>query len=905
MKRFNKAISTLLIVMLCVTMLIPQGGYAVTKAAVKPTITVDSTTAKAGTSVTVDVSVKDNPGILGMTLNVKYDDGLTLTTGQSGDAFSALTMTKPGKFVSGCNFVWDAQDLSAADVKDGAVLRMVFDVAEDAAAGTDLDIVIECDVTDMDLMAVDTNIINGKVNVIADSVQKVELEDISATFAHNEFNAGDKLDLTDLHVIAEYSDNTTKVLSESEYTVDKSAINMANLGTQYLTISYTEGTVTKTTIVPIRVKAVLQGIDLKPSKTVYKAGEELDLSNLAVMASYSGNQTKRVTNYKTNKAEIDMQTAGTKTVVVSYTENDVVVKSSYKITVEPVLKGIKVSKTKTTYISGDTLNVNDINVVASYIGQNDKTVTSYTTNAASIDMKTPGTKTLVVTYTEGGVKVTGEVAVSVENVLKAISIKKNVVNYTVNDVVDLSDIAVVAKYADGTEAEVDNYTTNADSIDFTTAGAKKLVIQYTEDGVTKSAEITINIVTVAAEINYIEVSKVKTDYFTGEKINVDDLTVTAYYQDGTSAVVAGFITNAATIDMATTGPKKLVVTYKVGNVSVSSTVQINVEKAPVPEDVLKAEEVIKIIANIDQNDWETVVAARNAFDALTDKQKALVTNIADLVKAEQKIETETTDLNTLNFVELDSEPWDSFEHDPAGYLVSVNNPKTGEWDVLYEKTDYVVEYRNNVKVGTGTAILKGKGKYRGVKELKFKIVPLNMSEYRSDFTLTKLSYAYDGKVKKPVLKAKVDQKYYYAPNPTKKNYTVKYSSGCKSVGMYKVTFTFKGNYTGKLTYTFKINPKATYITKLTNAKKGFTVKWKKRYGKMATTRITGYQIRYSTSAKMKNSKLVTVKGYNKISKKISKLKAKKRYYVQVRTYKTVKGVKYYSSWSKAKRVKTR
>lgn len=95
MKRFNKAISTLLIVMLCVTMLIPQGGYAVTKAAVKPTITVDSTTAKAGTSVTVDVSVKDNPGILGMTLNVKYDDGLTLTTGQSGDAFSALTMTKP------------------------------------------------------------------------------------------------------------------------------------------------------------------------------------------------------------------------------------------------------------------------------------------------------------------------------------------------------------------------------------------------------------------------------------------------------------------------------------------------------------------------------------------------------------------------------------------------------------------------------------------------------------------------------------------------------------------------------------------------------------------------------------------------------------------------------------------
>ena len=39
--------------------------------------------------------------------------------------------------------------------------------------------------------------------------------------------------------------------------------------------------------------------------------------------------------------------------------------------------------------------------------------------------------------------------------------------------------------------------------------------------------------------------------------------------------------------------------------------------------------------------------------------------------------------------------------------------------------------------------------------------------------------------------------------------------------------------------------------------------------------------------------------------KVKKLKAKKKYYVRVRTYKTVKGKKVYSSWSKVKNIKTK
>ena len=121
-----------------------------------------------------------------------------------------------------------------------------------------------------------------------------------------------------------------------------------------------------------------------------------------------------------------------------------------------------------------------------------------------------------------------------------------------------------------------------------------------------------------------------------------------------------------------------------------------------------------------------------------------------------------------------------------------------------------------------------------------------------------------------------------------------------------MTVKFKGDlYGGSGAAYFNINPKGTSISKVSKAKKAFTVKWKRQSAKMATSRITGYQIRYSTSSKMTGAKSKTVKGYKYTSKKITKLKAKKKYYVQIRTYKTVSGKNYYSSWSRVKSVTTR
>ncbi|MGE9876428.1 fibronectin type III domain-containing protein, partial [Hornefia butyriciproducens] len=174
--------------------------------------------------------------------------------------------------------------------------------------------------------------------------------------------------------------------------------------------------------------------------------------------------------------------------------------------------------------------------------------------------------------------------------------------------------------------------------------------------------------------------------------------------------------------------------------------------------------------------------------------------------------------------------------------------------------------------------------------------------YPKSLKLSTTNYNYSGGVKTPAVSV-IDA---YGNAVSSSNYSVSYASGRKSVGSYKVTVTFKGDkYSGsKYTY-FYINPKGTSIAKVSGAKKAFNVKWKKQSSKMTTTTITGYQIRYSTSSKMTSPKYKTVKGYKSTSKKITKLSAKKKYYVQVRTYKTVSGKTYYSSWSSVKSVKTK
>lgn len=169
----------------------------------------------------------------------------------------------------------------------------------------------------------------------------------------------------------------------------------------------------------------------------------------------------------------------------------------------------------------------------------------------------------------------------------------------------------------------------------------------------------------------------------------------------------------------------------------------------------------------------------------------------------------------------------------------------------------------------------------------------------SQIKLSKKKYTYNGKKQTPSVTVKDSKGKELKVNT---DYKVKLPSGRKNVGTYEVKITFKGSkYSGSKTLSYTINPKSTKLSKVSAKKKGFEAKWKKQ-----STQTKGYQIQYSTDSKFKSgNKTVTVNKNSTTKKTISKLKAKKKYYVRIRTYKTVGKQKYYSDWSKSVKVTTK
>ena len=209
---------------------------------------------------------------------------------------------------------------------------------------------------------------------------------------------------------------------------------------------------------------------------------------------------------------------------------------------------------------------------------------------------------------------------------------------------------------------------------------------------------------------------------------------------------------------------------------------------------------------------------------------------------------------------------------------------------LKNGTDYTVSYSNNTKVGTATVKITGKGNYTGSVSKTFKIKN-NFKKATVSGISTK---AFTGKN----ITQSITVKYNGKTLKKGTDYTVSYSNN-KSIGTATVKIAGKGSYTGTITKTFKINPAKQEIQKLTSKSKAFFVDWAQKGS------ATGYEIQYATNSKFTSAKKVTITNKKTDKTTISKLSGKKKYYVRVRSYTTVKGTKYYGAWSASKSVTTK
>ena len=253
---------------------------------------------------------------------------------------------------------------------------------------------------------------------------------------------------------------------------------------------------------------------------------------------------------------------------------------------------------------------------------------------------------------------------------------------------------------------------------------------------------------------------------------------------------------------------------------------------------------------------------------------------------EQKIKTELTKTSV-----------------PVGETASLSATET-VGDISYKSS--------NEKIATVSAKGIIKGKSVGKVEITVtaastdfsksvsKTVTVNIIKGANKITASNRTLNYSAKAQSINLNAKASGgKITYKSNNSKVKVTStgKVTIPAKFTGVVKITITAAGNSNykkGTKTITITVPTKTTLSSVSNSASKKMKVTWKKN------TSVTGYQIQYSLKSSFASPKTVTISKNSQIATTISNLMKGKKYYVRIRSYKTVSGKKYYSAWSAAK-----
>ena len=178
---------------------------------------------------------------------------------------------------------------------------------------------------------------NQTVTVAAYTAPKT-LSSIAVTTAPAKvtYTAGEYFNTSGMVVTATYSDSSTKAVTSYTFAPTEALTT----GDTSITISYTEGGVTKTATQAITVNAATKtlssiAVTTAPTKVTYTAGEYFNTSGMVVTATYSDSSTKAVTGYTFTPT--GALTTGDASITISYTEGGVTKTATQAITVNAVL----------------------------------------------------------------------------------------------------------------------------------------------------------------------------------------------------------------------------------------------------------------------------------------------------------------------------------------------------------------------------------------------------------------------------------------------------------------------------------------------------------------------------------------------------------------------------------------
>ena len=312
-----------------------------------------------------------------------------------------------------------------------------------------------------------------------------------------EYTAGQSFDPAGMVVTAKYFD--AQEAAVTNYTISPSG-GLATTDTS-VTISYTEGNITKTATQAITVSAAATktlssiAITTEPTTTTYTAGQNFDPLGMVVTATYSDNSTAEVTGYTVSPSGA-LATTDTY-VTISYTEDNITKTAIQSITVIAnasktlISIAITTEPTWTTYKAGQNFNPSGMVVTATYSDNSTTEVTDYSISPSG-DLTSTDTS-VTISYTEDNITKTATQEITVV-FLSSISIttEPTTTTYTAGQSFDTTGMVVTATYSDNNTREVAAYTYSPSGA-LSTADTS-VTIGYTEANVTKTATQAITVI---------------------------------------------------------------------------------------------------------------------------------------------------------------------------------------------------------------------------------------------------------------------------------------------------------------------------------------------------------------------------------------------------------------------------
>lgn len=327
---------------------------------------------------------------------------------------------------------------------------------------------------------------------------------------------------------------------------------------------------------------IFQGITITspPRTTSYSMNQKFNRAGMVVKALYSDGSLLPISNYTVEPVYLPY---GTAYVTVKYGENgvestarqDITVRSTIIAQIAPPVKldylTISTQPTKIQYFEGETFNPAGMVVTAVYTNNTSAVVTDYTyspTTALTTDITS-----VTVSYSEEDITKTVNVPITVSAIeLTGISVTTapTKTSYFEGELFNATGMVITASYSNSTTATVTDYSytpTTALTTDNTS-----IVVSYTEEGITKTASVTISVQ--AIELTGISVTTppTRTSYTEGQSFDTSGMVVTASYNNGTTQVVTNYTyspTGALTTD-------DMSITISYTEDSITKTVNINV-----------------------------------------------------------------------------------------------------------------------------------------------------------------------------------------------------------------------------------------------------------------------------------------------------------------------------------------